>query len=103
MKESVKESEGGERRAGVTLLQILVGCLTLGHVARRTVFISDSTSTHDLLMASGHKKQLSVFYVCSIMLCFFGGVSYDNVQKHRILFYDGLIFQSKRCAVILAS
>lgn len=38
-----------------------------------------------------------------LCFCFFGGVSYDNVQKHCILFHDRLIFQSKRCAVILAS
>lgn len=36
--------------------------------------------------------------------CFFAYINYDNVPKlYFILLYDGLIFQSKRCSVILAS
>lgn len=99
VKEGVKESEGGERRAGVTLLQIPDGCLSLGHVA-------GCTSVY-LWFSHGIRAQKKPFIVILCLfnhaLFFFGCVSYDNVQKHHILFYDGLIFQSKRCAVILAA
>lgn len=38
------------------------------------------------------------------MILFFGYINYGNVQKlYFILLDDGLIFQSKRCSVILAS
>ncbi len=53
LKESVKESEGGEKRAGVTLLQIRMDVWHWGMLQGAPVFISD------LLMALGHKKTLS--------------------------------------------
>lgn len=52
----------------------------------------------------GGKKPFLIVILCLLNnALFFGRVSYDNVQKRCILFQDRLIFQSKRCAVILAS
>lgn len=68
------------------------------------VVISDSTSTSDSLSATVWKKAFRSYFM-PVRWCFvfFGAVSYDNVQKRCIFFRDRLIFQSKRCAVILAS